>query len=76
MADETVIDRRSRDLREHRVTVESKPYIVYVSKTSERAWTAVAEYGGQWIEAAGISESKAVASWRKRAESTEHIVSS
>jgi hypothetical protein len=76
MADETVDDRTQCDLREFRVTVGGKPYIVWVSKTSEHAWTAVAEYDGQWIEATGISDLRAIAGWQQRAESANHIVRS
>ena len=75
MADETVADRPGCDLREHRVRVGNKPYVVCVSKTSEDGWTAVAEYDGQWLEATGTSEVAAVASWQQRAERTKGVPS-
>ncbi len=68
MADETAADSPPCDLREYRVNVDSKPYIVWVSKTAEDAWAAVAEYDGQWIEVTGASENEAIAAWQQRAE--------
>lgn len=75
MADDTTSD-RSGDLREYRVTVGSKPCIIYVSQTSAEIWTAVAEYDGEWLEATGASEIEAAAGWQQMAETSNPIVHS